>query len=77
LERLLLGLMSRANYTDSGHIEYIIKGENEPRINIYQILKHMDIKESKAYQKAKSIFNYPLSFNNSTRPDRNGYTMGI
>jgi hypothetical protein len=35
LERLLLGLMSRANYTDSCYIELYIKGENEPR---YQVL---------------------------------------
>jgi adenylate kinase family enzyme len=28
LERLLLGLMSCANYTDSWYIEYNIKGEN-------------------------------------------------
>jgi hypothetical protein len=34
LERLLLGLMSRANYTDSLHIEYHVKGENEPRNQI-------------------------------------------
>jgi hypothetical protein len=35
LEKLLLGLMSRANYTDSWYIEYNVKGENETR---YQIL---------------------------------------
>jgi hypothetical protein len=35
LEKLLVGLMPCANYTDSWYIEYYIKGENEPR---YQIL---------------------------------------
>jgi hypothetical protein len=39
LERLLLGLMSRANYTDSWYIEYNIKGENEPR---YQMLSSLN-----------------------------------
>jgi hypothetical protein len=35
LERLLLGLMSKAIYTDSWYLEYNIKVENEPR---YQVL---------------------------------------
>jgi hypothetical protein len=39
LERLLLGLMSRANYTDSWYIEYNIKRENEPR---YQVLSPLN-----------------------------------
>jgi hypothetical protein len=39
LERLLLGLMSHANYMDSWYIEYNIKGENEPR---YQILSPLN-----------------------------------
>jgi hypothetical protein len=39
LERLLLGLMARANYTDSWYIEYNIKGENAPR---YQVLSPLN-----------------------------------
>jgi hypothetical protein len=39
LEKLLLGLMSWANYTDSWYIEYNIKRENEPR---YQILSPLN-----------------------------------
>jgi hypothetical protein len=39
LERLLLGLMSRANYTDSWYIEYYVKCENETR---YQILSPLN-----------------------------------
>jgi hypothetical protein len=39
IERLLLGLMSHANYTDSCYIEYYIKGENEPR---YQVLSPLN-----------------------------------
>jgi hypothetical protein len=38
-EKLLLGIMSRSNYTDSWYIEYHVKGENEPR---YQILSPLD-----------------------------------
>jgi hypothetical protein len=34
LEKLLLGLMNHANYTDSWYIEYNIRGENEPRYKI-------------------------------------------
>jgi hypothetical protein len=39
LERLLLGLLFHANYTDSWYIEYYIKGENEPR---YQVLSPLN-----------------------------------
>jgi hypothetical protein len=39
LERLLLGLMSNANYKDSWYIEYNIKGENELR---YQVLSPLN-----------------------------------
>jgi hypothetical protein len=38
-EKLLLGRMSSANYTDSWYIEYYVKGENEPR---YQILSPLN-----------------------------------
>jgi hypothetical protein len=46
LERLLLGLLSRANYTDSWYIEYSIKGENEPR---YQVLSPLNENKLEEY----------------------------
>jgi hypothetical protein len=46
LERLLLGLMSRANYTDSWNREYFIKGENEPR---YQVLSPLNENKLEEY----------------------------
>jgi hypothetical protein len=46
LERLLLGLMSKANYTDSWYIEYNIKGENEPR---YQVLSPLNENKLEEY----------------------------
>jgi adenylate kinase family enzyme len=45
LERLLLELMSRANYTDSWYIEYNIKGENEPRFQILSPLNEGQLEE--------------------------------
>jgi hypothetical protein len=45
LERLLLGLMSKANYTDSWYIEYNIKGENEPRYQVLSLLNEGKLEE--------------------------------
>jgi hypothetical protein len=46
LERLLLGLMFRANYTESWYIEYNIKGESEPR---YQVLSPLNENKLEEY----------------------------
>jgi hypothetical protein len=45
LERLLLGLMSRPNYTDSWYIEYYFKGENEPRYEVLSMLNEGKLEE--------------------------------
>jgi hypothetical protein len=45
LEKLLLGFMNHANYTDSWYIEYHVKGENEPRYQILSPLNENKIEE--------------------------------